>query len=1031
MFAHVPIRLARPFATLLLVTLLLPVLAFAQTPTVGFYWDTGHNITETEVTEYPAFLTAYLVIHGVPEGVLGWELCTDIEGPGSYVGLSLEGQAINASADPGCYAVGLAEPLPDGPDGILVATATVMVTEQRPVTLELKQTFRPTIPGAMAYLSANDPDHPRVLETVTGSAPVAWINAEVPWAEINPSGLNFDAAPTGITTVRDLTVTNAGGGVLALEVALPDSCAAFSLPGLSGSVLIPGGQSRVIEVGFTPPDLATYQCLLDLGSAAPDIYLYGIGREPITSWSLPAQVAFGEVVTGYTRTKNVQAVNTGETVIRITPSLPESVNGLSISSGATPVDLAPGEAYTVVLTFAPTESFSFDTVLDLGDVLPDVRLYGTARDPRMDWSISPTALNFNVTAVGLFREARVRIVNTGDIVFEGEAAFVGVHPAFEIFDGGGPFTLYPGQERSVWVRFTPEDLVPYESTLSMGDLFPTVPVTGTGALYSEDCNISPAIIDFGSVEVGRTLYRTFEIHNPGTAPLEVDPRVSSPHFSVTPNPRTIQPGNSVWYTVRFHPAYAGTHEVTVDPGNGSCPDVRLVGTGLGNSTACAVTPDTLFFGPVNLGRSASLLLHVENTGDLTLNFTPEISRTEFVLAGGLMQLQRGQSTSFNVTFTPQEAGTTTATLYLGSVCAPVVLVGEAITGFQPWENLVGIYFDRDFTESEFITEIPLQEVTGHLVLHNPSDPSGVGAWELEARVTGPGTILGWQFSGDHINVGQYNELIVGIGGQPLVPDPSGAVLLATFHLLVEEPFPTEVTLQIGPVYQASLPGLMSWVSWDDANEVIPMVPHTGIETVGWINNNALPVQDVPAPLALQIAGRVTLQWPRPEGDDLAFHVYRRQGPVPAERLTEQPLRQTGAVLDYTDPAAGIAPGTVLHYRYSLVEDGLETLMSPETAVTLGGVPALANRLLPNVPNPFNPSTRVRFELKEAGPARVAIFDLAGRRVRTLVQADLAAGPHERVWDGRDESGRAVPSGAYYARLVTDSRVDHLKMMLLK
>jgi hypothetical protein len=36
-----------------------------------------------------------------------------------------------------------------------------------------------------------------------------------------------------------------------------------------------------------------------------------------------------------------------------------------------------------------------------------------------------------------------------------------------------------------------------------------------------------------------------------------------------------------------------------------------------------------------------------------------------------------------------------------------------------------------------------------------------------------------------------------------------------------------------------------------------------------------------------------------------------------------------------------------------------------------------------------------------------------------------------VWDGRDEAGRAVPSGAYYARLVTDSRVDHLKMMLLK
>jgi hypothetical protein len=883
----------------------------------------------------------------------------------------------------------------------------------------------------MAYLPADDPGHPQVLDTATGGDAVAWVNADAPWAEISPSSLNFDEAPTGITTVRELTVTNAGGGVLALEVALPEACAAFSLPGLGGSVLVPAGESRVIEVGFTPTDLVDYQCQLDLGPAAPGIYLFGTGREPVTAWSVPAQVYFGEVVTGYQRTKSVQVVNTGETVFRITPTLPESVNGLSISSNATPVDLAPGEAHTVGLTFAPTEAFSFDTVLDLGDVLPAVRLYGTARDPRMDWSISPTALNFNVTAVGSYREARVRIVNTGDIVFDGEAAFVGVHPAFEIFQGGGPFTLYAGQEHSVWVRFTPEDLVPYESTLSLGGLFPTVPVTGTGALYSEECNISPAIIDFGPVEIGRTLYRTFEIHNPGTAPLEVDPRVASAHFSLTPNPRTIQPGTSVWYTARFHPWDAGVHEALVDPGNGACPDVRLVGTGLGNSTACAVTPDTLYFGPVNLGRSASLLVRVENTGDRRLDLSPEISSSEFTLAGGLMQLQAGQSTSFNITFTPREAGITTATLAVGSVCEPVVLIGEAITGFEPWQNLVGIYFDRDFTQSEFITEIPFQEVTGHLVLHNPSDPSGVGAWELEARVTGPGAILGWQFEGDYINVGQYNELIVGIGGSPLVPDPSGAVLLATFQLLVEEPFPTEVTLQIGPVYQASLPGLMSWVPWDDASRLIPMVPHTGIETVGWVNNNALPAQDVPAPLAQQAGGLVTLQWPRPAGEDLAFHVYRRQGPAAAVRLTDQPLRAAGAVLDYTDRTADFAPGTVLHYRYSLVEGGVETLLSPETAVTLGGVPALADRLLPNVPNPFNPSTRVRFELKETGPVRVAIFDLAGRRICDLVDADLGPGLHERVWDGRDETGRTVPSGAYYARLVTAKRVDHIKMMLLK
>jgi flagellar hook assembly protein FlgD len=88
-------------------------------------------------------------------------------------------------------------------------------------------------------------------------------------------------------------------------------------------------------------------------------------------------------------------------------------------------------------------------------------------------------------------------------------------------------------------------------------------------------------------------------------------------------------------------------------------------------------------------------------------------------------------------------------------------------------------------------------------------------------------------------------------------------------------------------------------------------------------------------------------------------------------------------------------------------------------------------LLSNVPNPFNPQTRIRFELSQPGSAQVGIFDVSGRLVRTLVSESLAAGPHERVWQGKDNDGRQVPSGAYYVRLVTRAGVDHCKIMLLK
>jgi len=95
------------------------------------------------------------------------------------------------------------------------------------------------------------------------------------------------------------------------------------------------------------------------------------------------------------------------------------------------------------------------------------------------------------------------------------------------------------------------------------------------------------------------------------------------------------------------------------------------------------------------------------------------------------------------------------------------------------------------------------------------------------------------------------------------------------------------------------------------------------------------------------------------------------------------------------------------------------------------MPALTTRLLPNVPNPFNPMTEIRFELARPQRTRVAVYDVTGRLVKVLADGRLEAGAHIRIWQGRDSGDRQVPSGAYYVRLETDSTVDHHKIMLLK
>ncbi len=90
------------------------------------------------------------------------------------------------------------------------------------------------------------------------------------------------------------------------------------------------------------------------------------------------------------------------------------------------------------------------------------------------------------------------------------------------------------------------------------------------------------------------------------------------------------------------------------------------------------------------------------------------------------------------------------------------------------------------------------------------------------------------------------------------------------------------------------------------------------------------------------------------------------------------------------------------------------------------------RLLGAVPNPFNPCTRIRFELAESGPVRLMVFDVAGRAVRTLVSGEsYPTGIHEVTWDGLSESGRPVPSGFYLCRLVTEDSVADTRVMLLR
>ena len=88
-------------------------------------------------------------------------------------------------------------------------------------------------------------------------------------------------------------------------------------------------------------------------------------------------------------------------------------------------------------------------------------------------------------------------------------------------------------------------------------------------------------------------------------------------------------------------------------------------------------------------------------------------------------------------------------------------------------------------------------------------------------------------------------------------------------------------------------------------------------------------------------------------------------------------------------------------------------------------------LYQNFPNPFNPSTIIRYELPKDSQVKLDIFDVKGRYIRSLSDNTEAAGTHNVQWDSRDSQGRKVPNGVYFYTITTNDFTQTNKMVFIK
>jgi hypothetical protein len=207
---------------------------------------------------------------------------------------------------------------------------------------------------------------------------------------------------------------------------------------------------------------------------------------------------------------------------------------------------------------------------------------------------------------------------------------------------------------------------------------------------------------------------------------------------------------------------------------------------------------------------------------------------------------------------------------------------------------------------------------------------------------------------------------------------------------------------------------------------------------GYLENGpALSFGETPLTLASFIAvdagDHIALRWELElQGETERFRLQRGDGPDPASSLPlgGQVLEGPG---DYRyDDYTAVAGRDYWYWLAMLDEAGAITrYLGPAQGRLAGPTPSAAAPLAA-FPNPFNPKTTLRFAL--AAPARVdlAIYDARGRLVRRLAAGELPAGQHSLDWDGRDESGRALASGIYLARLLQGGRpAEERKLTMLR
>ncbi len=642
--------------------------------------------------------------------------------------------------------------------------------------LLVRAQFSPTSVGIKTgrfIVESDDPDEPIVNINVQG------LGVQVPDIVVSPKNLDFGNVEVGKSSSRALYIRNEGNILLDIQNILTND------PQFTVSSFTDVNPSSEINVTitFSPTSIGDKTATLTITSNDPDepnvfVSLQGKGfvvPKPRIR-VIPTALDFGDVLIGRSLTKEISIFNDGDAVLQIS-SITSNNAQFTISNIG---DVPPGQSITISIRFTPLSAgLKTGTITivsnDPNEPTKTISVQGKGVNvPTPNIRVSTTNIDFGNVELGKSSTKDFRIYNDGDALLS-ISSITSSNNQFSVLNRAD---VLPGGAVSISVRFTPISLGLKTGIITINSNDPDEP-TKTISVQGNcikvpipNISVDPTYLDFGRVEVGKSLTKDFRIYNTGDGELQIT-SISSNHsnFTVINDSTRVAPGSFITVLIRFMPQSVGFKSGTITI-NSSDPDepaktVTVIGNGIPvPAPDIRVEPASLDFGSVEIGTYLIKEFRVYNDGDLTLQISSiQSNNTQFEISSGT-QVSPGGVMSITVKFTPTSIGSKTAEVKIRSndPDEPVVTVLLYGKGIYPELPGIGKWVYSKPIDSSDLNDIHfINENKGWVVGYNGTIArSDDGGYTWTRQYSGTSRSLNGVFFIDANNgwiVGQYGTIM--------------------------------------------------------------------------------------------------------------------------------------------------------------------------------------------------------------------------------------------------------------------------------